>query len=212
MTSLALLLAAGAVGPTAEAAQGAGERVTAPSGLFDGDGKCRDSQHHGGKDKCKKERPGDPEATVNVGASIFSSLGQSIPHDTPTKIFFSAADYDTDAMFDDAADELVVNTAGRFLLKGKLGWEFGPPAPADGKEYMLGIFVNDALAAVDMQNTNPGDTSSGITQDVATTLALDVGDRISLKAYQNTGNPASSHFFGGSLAPQLQADWIAPPP
>ncbi|WP_327324283.1 hypothetical protein OG735_18430 [Streptomyces sp. NBC_01210] len=48
---------------------------------------------------------------------------------------------------------------------------------------------------------------------MSTIVQLDAGDVISLNVFQTTGNNATSNsLFAGAtyLAPQLQAEWLAP--
>ncbi|MFB6510427.1 hypothetical protein ACFCW4_20875 [Streptomyces virginiae] len=161
------------------------------------------------KDKCKDGKtPAAP--TVNVGASLFASANQVIPNQTETRILFTGAVYDTDAMFDATSSTLVVNTPGRYLLKGRLLWSYIASETAHRR---LIIEVNGLDTAFDSQPAEDRATGFGVSQDVSTIVRLNEGDVIELNAYQNTGADATSVTLSGGqavLAPQLQAEWLAP--
>jgi hypothetical protein len=148
--------------------------------------------------------------TVNVGASIFADESQTIPTNAETPITFSGAAYDTDTMFDSTNSTLEVNTAGRYLLKGRILWDF---TANDEGQRQLRISVNGSVVAFDGQDTADAPVGMGTSQDVSTIVQLNVGDVISLRAFQTTGSVATSTWlFTGetNVAPQLQAEWLAP--
>ncbi|MDQ0942533.1 hypothetical protein QFZ67_004238 [Streptomyces sp. V1I1] len=77
----------------------------------------------------------------------------------------------------------------------------------------LAVEVNGSPFAFDEQDTaDIASDGSGISQEVSTIVQLNAGDVISLSAIQTTGSNASSlAVFGGKVvAPQLQAEWVAP--
>ncbi|MFH8379784.1 hypothetical protein ACH4E7_02400 [Kitasatospora sp. NPDC018058] len=151
-----------------------------------------------GKEHCK----------VDVGAKIVASSPQTIPTNTTTKITFTQAEFDTDAMFNPVNSTLVVHTPGRYYLQGKLFWGFLPNASAVRELEILvnGVLVSEAEKGAD----NPNDS----TQDTSTIVDLKAGDVIELDAFQNTGSAASSVLFtngaGGKVFPQLMAERFAP--
>ncbi|MFD8863561.1 hypothetical protein ACFV1F_04030 [Streptomyces sp. NPDC059590] len=171
-------------------------------------------------DEGKRGPVGATEATraigtfANVGASIFADTSQTIPTNIPTKINFTGADFDTDMMFDPMNSTLVVHTAGRYLLKGRILWANLIPIPTEGANRELLINLNGNAIAGDAQNTvDPGGFE--LSQDVSTIVQLNVDDVISLSAFQTTGHDATSLHSGGgmsgkTLAPQLVAEWLAP--
>ncbi|MER7792649.1 hypothetical protein [Streptomyces sp. NPDC097640] len=186
LASLALVLAAGVVSPAMASGHPVGATgATRASGTF-----------------------------ANVGASIFADSSQTIPTNIPTKINFTGADFDTDLMFDPMNSALVVHTAGRYLLEGRILWANLIPIPAEGANRELLINLNGNAIAGDAQNTvDPGGFE--LSQDVSTIVQLNVDDVISLSAFQTTGHDATSlHSSGGmsgkTLAPQLVAEWLAP--
>ncbi|MGW2255062.1 hypothetical protein ACWCXH_33490 [Kitasatospora sp. NPDC001660] len=152
-----------------------------------------------GKEHCKR---------VDVGAKIVATSPQVIPTNTQTKITFTQAEFDTDAMFDPVNSTLVVHTPGRYYLQGKLFWNFLPNASAvrDLSVLVNGVRVSEGEKGAD----NPHDTS----QDTSTIVDLKVGDVIELDAFQTTGNNASSVLFtnsaGRPIFPQLMAERLAP--
>ncbi|MEU0397361.1 hypothetical protein ABZ208_32235 [Streptomyces sp. NPDC006208] len=113
-------------------------------------------------------------------------------------------------MFDSANSTLVVNTAGRYLLKGRILWDF---TPNDEGQRQLRITVNGSVVAFDGQDTADAPVGFGTSQDVSTIVQLNAGDVISLRVFQTTGSDATSRWlFTGetNVAPQLQAEWLAP--
>ncbi|MFF3453875.1 hypothetical protein ACFYXH_05990 [Streptomyces sp. NPDC002730] len=149
---------------------------------------------------------------VDVGASVFASSNQDIPTNTITKINFDGAAYDTDAMFDDASDSLVVNTPGRYLLKARLAWIY---TATPGGTRNLRIRVNGVLVAFDGQDTTVNSGADAVSQEVSTIVELNTNDVIDLAAAQNTGSNAVSvpQSQGGDspiVAPQLQAELEEP--
>jgi hypothetical protein len=150
--------------------------------------------------------------TVNAGASIYATVGQTIPRDSVTQINFDGADYVTGMTFDPATSSLVVQTAGRYLLKGRLLWQFLTEQPTAGAGRSLILAVNGGFVAWDDQGTSDLDSKS-TSQEVSTTLQLNVGDVITLHALQGVGNDVTSVAFTllhKTAAPQLQAEWLAP--
>lgn len=183
----------GATGPTGEPGDPGATGPTGPTGSTGPSGATG---------------PGGP--TVNVGASIFASESQTIPTNAETRITFSGAAYDTDSMFDSTNSTLVVHTAGRYLLKGRILWDF--TANDDGQR-QLRISVNGSVVAFDGQDTVDAPAGLGTSQDVSTIVQLNAGDVISLRVFQTTGSAATSTWlFTGetNVAPQLQAEWLAP--
>ncbi|MER7000699.1 hypothetical protein [Streptomyces sp. NPDC000410] len=201
LTSLALVLAAS---PAAVAAQGVGAHMSILNPAGSGTDGCKGHPRHD-KD-CKPAGQ-----TVDVGASVFSTVNQTIPSGMLTQITFNGAAHDTDAMFDPATSSLVVNTPGRYLLKARLLWSF-TPTPAG--ERALYIFVNGTIAALDLQDTVNIGASGFISQEVSTIIELNAGDVIRVVASQATGNNATSQSLGligpTLLAPQLQAELLEP--
>ncbi|MFG2994694.1 hypothetical protein ACGFZK_36260 [Streptomyces sp. NPDC048257] len=128
-----------------------------------------------------------------------------------TKILFTGAAYDTNMMFDAPNSTLVVRTAGRYLLTGRILLAY-QPNPAASR--ILQIYVNAGLRASDTQDAATLPSTGAASQTVSTTLQLNVGDVISLQAFQSTGNPALSQpQFGDSVtAPQLTAELLVPTP
>ncbi|MFE7774436.1 hypothetical protein ACFU5O_11115 [Streptomyces sp. NPDC057445] len=113
-------------------------------------------------------------------------------------------------MFDSANSTLEVNTAGRYLLKGRILWDF---TANDEGQRQLRISVNGSVVAFDGQDTADDPVGMGTSQDVSTIVQLNVGDVISLRVFQTTGSVATSNWlFTGetNVAPQLQAEWLAP--
>ncbi|MFF3014803.1 hypothetical protein [Streptomyces sp. NPDC057939] len=153
--------------------------------------------------------PGGPIGeTVDVGASVYGTETQAVPNGIPTRITFTGVTYDTDAMFDPGTSTLTVNTAGRYLIQGRIVWGFGSqPALASRS---LSITVNGGVYAEDDQAIGTYENPS---QAVSTILQLNAGDSIALSAFQTTGTTATSEpgFDPGSqqrLAPQLQAELL----
>ncbi|MFD9218629.1 hypothetical protein ACFWDI_01020 [Streptomyces sp. NPDC060064] len=145
--------------------------------------------------------------TPNVGVGVTSTTGQTIASGVVTQIAFDAAIYDTNAMFDNPSDTLVVNTPGRYLLKSRLEWNIFVPIPNQNRQ--LRIRVNGNNVALDLQDTLITSQFGLISQEASVIVPLNVGDRISLAVFQNTGNNALS-VGAPPLAPQLQAEWLAP--
>ncbi|MEU9015931.1 hypothetical protein AB0D12_41165 [Streptomyces sp. NPDC048479] len=159
---------------------------------------------------------GPAGTTVNIGASAFRNFDQTIPNDTDTLIDFNGVDYATNMVFDPTHSSLVVTTSGRYLLKSRIAWTYSPNV-ATGRR--VSILVNGAAVAFDLQDAEtigqvPQQPIFGslTTQEVSVIRNLNVGDRIQLAVYQNTGVDATSRSFGGSLElyPKLQAEWLAP--
>ncbi|WP_307618754.1 hypothetical protein [Streptomyces sp. V3I7] len=156
---------------------------------------------------------GPAGTSVDVGASIYATADQTIPNSTPTQINFSNAAFDTDSMFDSTSSTLVVKTAGRYLLKGGLLWGFTRNPNAVIK---LSILVNGDAVAEDEQSAAAYGIGFNLSQDVSTIVRLNVGDVISLDAFQSTGSTAGSVARAGSplggtvVAPQLQAELLKP--
>ncbi|MFF3675817.1 hypothetical protein ACFYYS_17765 [Streptomyces sp. NPDC002120] len=202
---ISLALFAGAATAPAGAAPYQGSRQGLVGDVAPHD-PCKGLPHR--KDKCKDGKtPAAP--TVNVGASLFANADQVIPNQTKTRILFTGAVYDTDAMFDATSSTLVVNTPGRYLLKGRLLWDY---IASEAAHRRLTIEVNGLDTAFDSQLAKDRVTGFGISQDVSTIVRLNEGDMIELNAYQTTGADARSVTLSGGavLAPQLQAEWLAP--
>lgn len=150
---------------------------------------------------------GPAGTSVDVGASIYSTDDQPVPDSVQTQVHFNGAVYDTDTMFDSPSSTLVVRTAGRYLLKGRIIWRF---TPAEFGHRRLFIEVGTSVVAYDVKDTANSASSS---QEVSTIVQLKVGDVISLQAFQDTGSEAVSESVslgGGVLAPQLQAELLEP--
>ncbi|MEU0371059.1 collagen-like protein [Streptomyces sp. NPDC006283] len=165
---------------------------------------------------------GDPGATgptgatgpagteVNVGASVFGTSTQILRDGTSTQITFNGVAHDTDMMFDAANSTLVVNTPGRYLLKGRILWNF---EPTESGSRQLTITVNGIEAALDLQDTEVTGTGGFISQEVSTIIQLDAGDVIALHAAQDTSGDAFLVPNGNQVhrvSPQLQAERLAP--
>ncbi|MGW2992925.1 hypothetical protein ACWDA9_14585, partial [Streptomyces sp. NPDC001193] len=156
---------------------------------------------------------GPPGPTINVGASIQSFSDQIIADTTLTKILFSSAVYDTSMMFDAPNSALVVRTAGRYQVTGRVLLTY-TPNPAGARN--LQLQVNGGGRALDSQDTAVLPGTGYVSQSVSATLELAVGDVITLHVLQTTGANASSRFVPGSLstavAPRLTAELLVPTP
>jgi hypothetical protein len=156
------------------------------------------------------ERPATVTAQpVDAGASVFSTEQQVIEPGLAEQITFNGVAYDTDAMFDDDLDVLVVNTPGRYLLAASVQLQFTPDE--DGERELF-LTVNGSGVAIDVQDTADG---AGVTptQTVSTIVQLDAGDEIALHAYQTTDRVARSQPTGPEAqpyAPRLQAELLQP--
>ncbi|MFD6183081.1 hypothetical protein [Streptomyces goshikiensis] len=211
MTAVSLVfLTAGVIAP-AGAATASGAPAAAPVTAFDTGDTCKGKPQREDKGRCKKGRtPAAP--IVSAGASVFASTNQTIPTDVRTRVLFSTAAYDTDGMFDAASSTLVVRTAGRYLLKGRLLWDY-TVTPNANRELSIG--ANGDPIAFDTQLATSQVFGFGVSQEVSTIVALNVGDVISLDARQTTGVDATSVTISGgrgALSPQLQAERLAPSP
>ncbi|WP_405891302.1 hypothetical protein OG427_38140 [Streptomyces sp. NBC_00133] len=194
--------ATGATGPTGPTGPTGGPGPTGPTGPTGATGPTGPTGSTGAT--------GPAGPTVNVGASIFAAESQTIPTNAETQITFSGAAYDTDTMFNSTNSTLEVNTAGRYLLKGRILWDF---TANDEGQRQLRISVNGSVVAFDGQDTADAPVGMGTSQDVSTIVQLNVGDVISLRVFQTTGSVATSTWlFTGetNVAPQLQAEWLAP--
>ncbi|MGW3627388.1 hypothetical protein [Streptomyces sp. NPDC000880] len=128
-----------------------------------------------------------------------------------TRITFTNADYQTGMVFDPVNSALVVQTPGRYLLKGRLLWRY---TESETGSRLLTIRVNGGGFAQDRQDTAdiPGAAPALISQEVSTIVELQAGAVIDLVALQDTLNPATSVVESGVkfFSPQLQAEWLAP--
>ncbi|MFD7079000.1 hypothetical protein [Streptomyces sp. NPDC059918] len=175
--------------------------------------------HHMDPNPGKPAKPGHPGhptdpggpigETADVGVSVYGTEIQAVPNAVATQVAFSGAVFDTDGMFNAGASTLTVNTAGRYLVQGRVVWAFGS-APASAFR-SLRIIVNNGIYAEDDQ---PIGSYPNPSQAVSSVLQLNEGDTISLSAFQTTGTTVTMEpdFDPGSgqrLAPQLQAELLS---
>ncbi|MEK0099978.1 collagen-like protein [Streptomyces sp. A475] len=140
---------------------------------------------------------------VNIGASV-SSGDQTIPSSSSTQLTFTKVDYDTGAMFDAMNSTLVVHTAGRYLVTGRMSWQCISPSTTAVAQLSLRVNGSDVDTDVrDMTNL-----AGQATNSLSTILQLNVGDVLSLHAYQSTAANCTSNGFQGF--PHFQAEWQAP--
>ncbi|MEV7509113.1 hypothetical protein AB0O42_17085 [Streptomyces sp. NPDC089922] len=153
--------------------------------------------------------PGGPiGATADVGVSVYGTDIQAVPYAVATRVTFTGAVYDTDGMFNPADSTLTVQTAGRYLIQGRVLWGFGGTSTDAFRS--VRINVNGGVYAEDDQPID----GLAASQTVSTILQLDEGDTINLSVFQ-TGqlgaqiDPAFDPGSGQRLAPQLQAELLS---
>jgi hypothetical protein len=137
-------------------------------------------------------------------ARIHCSATQSIANVTPTVMTMDTTDFDTDTMADLANNQLVISTAGTYMISGEICWT----SNATGYREAL-LYAGPGattLVAVDMRITTGAAVPT--TQAVTAVVQLNVGDVIQLKGAQ--ASTAALVSVSANGAPSLSAIRIGP--
>ncbi len=134
----------------------------------------------------------------------------SIPASTPTKLPFAAAgvQYDTDSMFVDASDWLIINTAGIYRVTAGIAFTWS----SSGTYRACGIVKNNTTELV--RNGDDLPATNGLTADrvVSITLPCNVADTFYNKVFHTAATalgPAAAG-IGYDKSNFLEAEWLAP--
>jgi hypothetical protein len=144
------------------------------------------------------------------GATIFynNASPQSIPSAAGTAVTFDTTVFDTGGMSDLPNSELVVQTAGTYLVEARVDF-FYTPSPTG----VLEAFILDNGSEVAGNNTFAGG-SGNIFVQVSGIVRLAAGDKLTERVFQNTGSSASLPSANGvsntPVAPMLEAQWLGP--
>jgi hypothetical protein len=132
----------------------------------------------------------------------------TINNNTATKVPFAAAGviYDTDGMFSDSNDWIVINTAGIYTIRIQLDLT---AVNATGIR-QAGIMVNNSFVQVSDVKAGDGTTVGVDTVEVEMTVPCSPGDFYYLQAFQNSGVAMSINSGPSYEGAVLEAEWKAP--
>jgi hypothetical protein len=118
------------------------------------------------------------EKTRRIAAVTRMTTTISVAHNTVTQMPLDATEIDSDGMVDLANNQLVVQTAGLYVLGGQSQW-----APNDTGERYVEFRVNGGLVAKDRRRA--GNRSETLV--TMQPLGLAVGDLLTFHVYQTSG-------------------------
>lgn len=133
---------------------------------------------------------------------------QSISHTaTFTRVQFGTEVYDTDAMFDPAANtRITFRTAGVYSVTGGARWADDP----DGVR-TIGLVPDDGFLQFLAADTRVNNGSQPVRHSVSTVACFPAGSFLELRAIQNAGNPLDINNLD-SPQTHMSATWLAPAP
>jgi hypothetical protein len=146
----------------------------------------------------------------SVGASNFAQLpnARAIQSNVQTfafasflKVTLDSAPSSFDITFDNANDQLVIQTPGVYMITGEIIWQ----SNGVGTRF-LGLYVNNAEVNADSR-LPVGDIET--VQNVMTMMRLSAGDTIHLLGAHGSSGTLSTSFFN-TRAASLSATWLSP--
>ena len=133
----------------------------------------------------------------------------NIPNNALTKVAFAAAGvvFDTDGMFSDANDQIVINTAGIYRVRALIDFTW---TVITGHR-SIAIMVNNSF--LQATQDHPGSESGQVdadTREIEITRPCSPGDTFSAQAFQNSGASLAINSGPGYEGAVLEAYWLAP--
>lgn len=143
----------------------------------------------------------DQLGQVPAGRAI-SNVSVIVPNTTSLILSISPTPLDQGGMISSADDAFNISRPGVYSITGSIGWEGNPSGARQTR-----ILVNGSIQASDV--TNAGGTGT-IRQNVSSLNRLEVGDKIQLGAFQNSGGDLDTVLSTPQGTVWLSAVWIGP--
>jgi hypothetical protein len=155
--------------------------------------------------------PNPTLAGGTVGTDEFATLPQARARQTAPQTFndtvitgvrLDDTQFSNGVTFDNANDQLVIDTGGLYLLTAEILWEANLTGPR-----FLGINANGSEVVSDVRmGSTPGFSQS---VSVATVIRLSPGQTVDADAGENSGGDLDTETFAGRSA-VLTATWLSP--
>lgn len=148
-----------------------------------------------------------PNYIVNPPAcSVYSSVQQSVQHDTPQFLFFDEEHFDTDSMHDNLEENtrIFFNTPGIYHVSLDLRWQKN--AVGD----RAAVIVKNRLDYLAVDALHAGDKDLFISQSLSTMELFKAGDSVHALVRQDCGTDLA--VTSRRWSPVFSATFLRPPP